>query len=139
MDRLAPSGPCRSRLTADPRRSPAPRSGRTGRSHGGTYEYKVEELREGMIGGKMSGGKLEKVLNENAREGWQLKAITSVEVKGRIGPGGVRASSSPSSGRSPEPMGTTPSAGSTSIATASPPDEALAFFDWLPAAAPTGR
>ena len=53
------------------------------------YEYKVEELREGMIGGKMSGGNLEKVLNENAREGWQLKAITSVEVKGRIGPGGV--------------------------------------------------
>jgi len=53
------------------------------------YEYKVEELREGMIGGKMSGGKLEKVLNEHSGEGWQLKAITSVEVKGRIGPGGV--------------------------------------------------
>jgi hypothetical protein len=53
------------------------------------YEYKVEELREGMIGGKMSGDKLEKVLNEHAREGWQLKAITSTEVKGRVGPGGV--------------------------------------------------
>ena len=53
------------------------------------YEYKVEELREGMIGGKMSGSKLEKVLNEHAREGWQLTAITSVEGKGRIGPGGV--------------------------------------------------
>ena len=53
------------------------------------YEYKVEELREGMLGGKMSGDKLEKVLNENAAEGWQLKAITSVEVKGRVGPGGV--------------------------------------------------
>ena len=53
------------------------------------YEYKVEELREGMIGGKMSGGKLEKVLNENAAEGWQLKAVTAVEVKGRVGPGGV--------------------------------------------------
>ena len=53
------------------------------------YEYKVEELREGMIGGKMSGGKLEKVLNDNADEGWQLKAITAVEVKGRVGPGGV--------------------------------------------------
>jgi hypothetical protein len=37
----------------------------------------------------MSGDKLEKVLNAHAREGWQLKAITSVEVKGRIGPGGV--------------------------------------------------
>ena len=55
----------------------------------GRYEYRVEEIRERMLGGKMSGEKLEKVLNENAREGWQLKAITSVEVKGRIGPGGV--------------------------------------------------
>ena len=53
------------------------------------YEYKVEEIREGMLGGKMSGEKLEKVLNDHAREWWQLKAITSVEVKGRIGPGGV--------------------------------------------------
>jgi hypothetical protein len=53
------------------------------------YQYKVVELREGMIGGKMSGDKLEKVLNEHAREGWQLRAITAVEVKGRIGPGGV--------------------------------------------------
>jgi hypothetical protein len=53
------------------------------------FEYKVEEIREGMVGGKMSGGKLEKVLNEQARDGWQLKAVTSVEVKGRIGPGGV--------------------------------------------------
>ncbi len=53
------------------------------------YEYKVVELREGMIGGKMSGDKLEKALNQQAREGWQLKAITAVEVKGRIGPGGV--------------------------------------------------
>ena len=52
-------------------------------------EYKVVELREGMIGGKMSGGKLEKVLNQHAQEGWVLKAITSVEVKGRVGPGGV--------------------------------------------------
>lgn len=53
------------------------------------YEYKVVELREGLIGGKMSGDKLEKVLNEHARQGWQLRAITAVEVKGRIGPGGV--------------------------------------------------
>jgi hypothetical protein len=53
------------------------------------YEYKVEELREGMIGGKMSGDKLENLLNDRAREGWQLKAITSTEVKGRVGPGGV--------------------------------------------------
>jgi len=55
----------------------------------GRYEYKVEELREGMIGGKMSGDKLEKLLNDNARDGWRLRAITSVQVKGRVGPGGV--------------------------------------------------
>jgi len=38
------------------------------------YEYKVVELREGMIGGKMSGDKLEKVFNEHASAGWQLRA-----------------------------------------------------------------
>jgi hypothetical protein len=53
------------------------------------FEYKVEELREGMVGGKMSGDKLEKLLNDNARDGWRLRAITSVQVKGRVGPGGV--------------------------------------------------
>ncbi|GAA1384820.1 DUF4177 domain-containing protein [Pseudonocardia kongjuensis] len=53
------------------------------------YEYTVVELREGLIGGKMSGDKLERILNDHAAKGWQLKAITSVEVKGRIGPGGV--------------------------------------------------
>ena len=53
------------------------------------FEYRVVELREGLIGGKMSGDKLEKVLNQHAREGWQLKAITSVDIKGRIGPGSV--------------------------------------------------
>lgn len=54
-----------------------------------TWEYKVVQLREGMIGGKMSPDKLEKVLNEHGRSGWQLKAITAVEVKGRLGPGAV--------------------------------------------------
>ena len=53
------------------------------------YEYRVVEVREGLIGGKMSGDKVEKLLNEHARQGWQLKALTSVTVKGRIGPGGT--------------------------------------------------
>ena len=47
------------------------------------------ELREKMIGGKMSGDRLEKILNEQAGQGWRLKAITSADVKGRVGPGGV--------------------------------------------------
>ena len=55
----------------------------------GRFEYRVVEVREGLIGGKMSGDKLEKLLNEHAREGWQLRTITSTEVKGRVGPGGV--------------------------------------------------
>ena len=38
----------------------------------GRYEYKVEEIREGLLVGKMFGDKLQKVLNEHAREGWQL-------------------------------------------------------------------
>ena len=53
------------------------------------YEYKVVELREKWLGGKMSGDKLEKVLNDHAAEGWQLKAITGADVRGRMGPGGV--------------------------------------------------
>ena len=54
-----------------------------------TYEYRVVEIREGLVGGKMSGDKLERLLNEHGQDGWQLKTITSVDVKGRIGPGGV--------------------------------------------------
>ena len=53
------------------------------------YEYLVVEIREGIIGGKMSGDKVEKVLNEKARNGWQLKTLTGVEVRGRVGPGGT--------------------------------------------------
>ena len=53
------------------------------------FEYKVVELREGMLGGKMSGKALQDVLNEYAEDGWQVKAVTAVEVKGRVGPGGV--------------------------------------------------
>lgn len=53
------------------------------------FEYKVVELREKLIGGKMSGARLEKILNEHAAGGWQLKAVTTAEIKGRMGPGGV--------------------------------------------------
>lgn len=53
------------------------------------YEYRVLQLRESLMGGKLSDSKLGKVLNDEARDGWQLKAITSAEVKGRVGPGGV--------------------------------------------------
>ncbi|QHE67357.1 hypothetical protein GFS60_00848 [Rhodococcus sp. WAY2] len=42
-----------------------------------------------MIGGKMSGDKLEDLLNQYAQQGWRLQAIASSDVKGRIGPGSV--------------------------------------------------
>ncbi|HYO41309.1 MAG TPA: DUF4177 domain-containing protein [Nocardioidaceae bacterium] len=53
------------------------------------YQYMVVEVREKLIGGKMSGQKLEKLLNEHGAQGYQLKAITATEIKGRVGPGGV--------------------------------------------------
>jgi hypothetical protein len=53
------------------------------------YDYQVQQLRESMIGGKLSQDKLERLLNDEARKGWRLKAITSADVKGRVGPGGV--------------------------------------------------
>jgi hypothetical protein len=53
----------------------------------GRYEYKVVEVREKMMGSKMSGGKLAKILNGNASSGaWQLKALTSGGMKGALVP-----------------------------------------------------
>ena len=49
------------------------------------YEYKVVEVREAIFGrGGMSAKNLEKLLNEHAAQGWQVKAITGADVKGRI-------------------------------------------------------
>ena len=48
-----------------------------------TYEYRALELREKYTGGRLSGEKLEKVLNEHASQGWQLKFLT------RAGGGGL--------------------------------------------------
>ena len=77
--------------TGTPRPRPALRSrgSRIPRRRSRLYKYKVVEVREKMIGGKMSGEKLERLLNDHARDGWQLRAITAVEVRGRVGPGGV--------------------------------------------------
>jgi hypothetical protein len=44
------------------------------------YEYRVVQLRESMLGGKLSDDKLEKLLNNEADDGWQLKAITAADV-----------------------------------------------------------
>ena len=76
-------------LVVRPRPSLAASRDRAERKKAAVYEYKVVEIREKMIGGKMSGPKLEQLLNENAGQGWQLRTITSADVKGRMGPGGV--------------------------------------------------
>jgi hypothetical protein len=52
-----------------------------------TYQYKVVEMSENVIGGKVSGEELETLLNEHGRDGWQLKSVTAVDVKDRGGPG----------------------------------------------------
>lgn len=54
-------------------------------------QYKVESMRESLIGGKFSPDNLQTLLNERAREGWTLKHMFKADVKGRIGPGGVDA------------------------------------------------
>ena len=53
------------------------------------YEYKVETIRSSMVGDKMDSESVEESLNDQAREGWQLKSLTATQVKGRIGPGGT--------------------------------------------------
>ena len=53
------------------------------------YEYKVETIRSSMVGDKMDSDSVEEELNDQAREGWQLKSLTATQVKGRIGPGGT--------------------------------------------------
>ena len=59
-------------------------------------QYKVVELREGLLGGKMSGDKLEKVLNEHGSQGWNLKAITRRRARRCRGrPGDLRAALTP--------------------------------------------
>jgi hypothetical protein len=53
------------------------------------YEYTVETIRSSMVGDKMDSGDVEKLLNDRARDGWQLKSLTATQVKGRVGPGGT--------------------------------------------------
>ena len=53
------------------------------------YEYKVETVRASLVGDKMDSGGVEKLLNQLAEDGWQLKSLTAAQVKGRIGPGGT--------------------------------------------------
>jgi hypothetical protein len=53
------------------------------------YEYKVEQVREALVGDKIDTGSLEKTLNKNADDGWRVIGVEAAQVKGRMGPGAV--------------------------------------------------
>jgi hypothetical protein len=53
------------------------------------YEYKAETIRSSMVGDRMDSGAVKNLLNDHAREGWQLRSLTATQAKGRIGPGGT--------------------------------------------------
>jgi hypothetical protein len=56
---------------------------------GEVYEYKVESIRESLIGDKIKTSDLEGLLNRYAQDFWHVKSITSASVGGRVGPGGT--------------------------------------------------
>ena len=56
---------------------------------GVVYEYKVESIRESLVGDKIKTTDLETLLNRYAQDFWHVKSITSATVTGRIGPGGT--------------------------------------------------
>lgn len=57
--------------------------------HGRLFEYRVEQVRQTLVGDKINTGELERLLNGFAQQGWAVKSITPAEVKGRVGPGGT--------------------------------------------------
>lgn len=53
------------------------------REHSG-LEYRVDMIREKLVGDHVGHDALEKMLNDRAAEGWTLKSITKAEVQGRV-------------------------------------------------------
>ena len=51
------------------------------------YEYLVITIREALVGDAVDEDKVERALNDKAKDGWQLKTLTAADVKGRLGPG----------------------------------------------------
>jgi hypothetical protein len=52
------------------------------------FEYKVETVRETLVGDKVDSEGVQDILSERAKEGWRLHSVVDTKVKGRIGPGG---------------------------------------------------
>lgn len=51
------------------------------------YEYRCITIREGLVGNSVDPGKVQDALNDQAKNGWQLKTLTAADVRGRVGPG----------------------------------------------------
>jgi hypothetical protein len=52
-------------------------------------QYRVDALRDKLIGDHVGDGKLSELLNRRAGEGWLLKQVVPADVQGRVGPGGT--------------------------------------------------
>lgn len=52
-------------------------------------QYRVDTLRETLVGDRIDEGALADLLNRRAGEGWMFRQAVEVSVKGRVGPGGV--------------------------------------------------
>jgi hypothetical protein len=50
-------------------------------------EYRVEIMRQKLVGDHIGHDKLERMLNDRAAEGWLLKSIIKSDVQGRIAGG----------------------------------------------------
>jgi hypothetical protein len=55
---------------------------------GELYEYKVESVRETIVGDKIPTDRVEALMNQRAQEGWHVRAVTSATV-GRGGASGL--------------------------------------------------
>ena len=52
------------------------------------FEYKVEVVRESLVGDKIDSDGVQDILDERAKDGWRLHSVVDTKVKGRVGPGG---------------------------------------------------
>jgi hypothetical protein len=53
------------------------------------FEYKVDTVRETLVGDKVDSDGVQDILDDRVKEGWRLHSIVDTKVKGRVGPGGT--------------------------------------------------
>lgn len=52
-------------------------------------QYRVEQVRETLVGDKVDPDAVQALMNQRANEGWRFVQAVEANVKGRVGPGGV--------------------------------------------------